>query len=180
MGNGLREKYVQLCVKILSIHQDYIYENQTDVKTIDRIIKSGKEIRVNASLYNKILMMITYAKIIFRYTTSIEKMSAYKDEVKEAEKSIKELYKEIKSYDEDPDNVSVYVRCNKDKIRNIIKDIKKSTHDMEDIVRMMETEVEMTQKNYKVMSKLVKIYIIRSNTMSSLVYSIKTMLKYKE
>ena len=94
MGNGLREKYVQLCVKILSIHQDHIYENQTDVKTIDRIIKSGKEIRVNASLYNKILMMITYAKIIFRYTTSIEKMSAYKDEVKEAEKSIKELYKE--------------------------------------------------------------------------------------
>lgn len=180
MGDILREKYVQLCVKILSIHQDYVYENQTDIKDINRILKSGKEIRVNASLYNKILMMITYARIIFRYTSSSNTLDRYKSEVKEADKTIKELYKEIKAYDEDPDEISVYVRCSKDTIRNFIKDIKRVSHDMDRLVKSMETEIEMTQKNYKEMSKLVKIYVTRSNTVSTLVYSIKTMFKYKK
>lgn len=180
MGDVLREKYVKLCVKLLSIHRDYMIDNKAGISTIKRVIKSGREIRVNANIYNKVLMMIMYARIIFRQTKSLDLLSAYNDDLKEANKCVKELYKEIKAFDEDPDSVAAYVRCGKDKIRKILKEIDQVIHDMDDIIHDMEQDVEMTQENYKIMNKLVKIYTLRANTVHALVYSINVLLKHKE
>lgn len=180
MGDVLKEKYLKLCVKLLSVHRDYMVDNKEGVKSIKRTIKSGKEIRVNASLYNKVLMMITYAQMIFRYTTSLDALSEYNDNIKEANKSIKELYKEIKDYDEFPNEVAVYVRCSKDKIRNIIKHIERIIHDLDNIIKEMDQEFAITQSNYKILTKLTKIYTLRVNAINALVYSIQVMFKYKE
>lgn len=180
MGNVLREKYVKLCVKLLSIHRDYMIDTKAGISSIDRILKSPKEIRVNANIYNKILMMIMYAQLIFRYTKSLDTLKIYKDDIKESNACIKELYKEIKSFDEDPNYVAVFVRCSKDKIRKALKEINHIVHDMDKIVKEMEQNVEMTQGNYKIMNDLVKMYSLQANTVNALVYSINVLFKYKE
>lgn len=166
MGEGLKEKYMQLCVKLLSLHEDCMFDTKINITEINRVLKTGA--------------MNTYAKILFRYTSSLDKFNACKDEVKDAEKSIKEIYKEIKEFDEDPDETAVYIRCPKDKIRNMIKDLKRVSDHMGKIIDELERKVTMTTDNYKTTVKLAKIYTIRSNTVSMMTYAIKTMLKYKE
>lgn len=180
MGEGLKEKYMQLCVKLLSMHENCMFDAKTNIAEINRVIKTGAEIRVNSSLYNKVILMNTYAKIIFRYTTSLEKFSSCKSEVKDAEKSIKELYKEMQDFDSDPDEIAVYVRCAKDKMRNMIKELKHVSNHLGKIIDELEREVAMTTDNYKITMKLVKIYTIRANTVSMMINAIKIMLKYKE
>lgn len=180
MGNVLREKYVRLCVNIVSAYQDYVIDSKTTITTIKRIIKSGKEIRVNANIYNKVLMLSIHTRMIFRYAKSLDSIDIYNDDVKEAYKCIKELYEEIKAFDEDPNKISPYVRCSKDKIRKVLKEVEHTIHDMDVIIHDLDQDIEMTPENYKIMNKLVKIYSLQANAVSAIVYSISILLKYRE
>lgn len=176
----IRDKFVKMYMKALEIHRDVLFSYDSQVEGIKRNIKSSKQIRVLSFLYNEFLLIYTYADIIFRYTIDIEKMESYKNEISAAEKSMKDIYKEIKSFDEDPDTISIYVRCQKDKIRKALKESDIIFQSLSTIADAMERDCEMTDENFKALKKMVKLYTLRSNALSILLYSMKVLLKYKE
>lgn len=176
----IRDKFIKLCVKVLEVHRDVLFSYESQSKEIKKVIKSQSSIRVLSFLYNEFLLIYTYANIIFRYTNNIDDLDAYKDQISEADKSLKEIYKEVKSFDESPDSISVYVKCQKDKIRKALKESDYVFKSLSTLNDAMNRDVEMNNENYKALKKMVKIYTLRSNALSILLFSMKVLFKYKE
>lgn len=177
----IQEKAIQLSVKILAIHRDVLFAYKDYVREIKRPLKSGRELKVISHLYNKFLLILTYAEIVFRYTDHIERFEDNKDSLKDADKAIKDIVKEIKWFDESPDQVSVYVRCNRDKIKKALKRSEGVYKSLSKIGDVLERDIgTVDRESYKAMKELIHLYVMRTNALINLLYTMKILMKYRE
>lgn len=176
----VQEKIMKLTMKALEIQRDVIFNFKEYKKEINKNLNSNN-LKVISQLYNSFLLIYTYATFVFRNTKSIESFENFQYEISDTMESINDIGKEIKHFDHHPDDISITVRCHKDKLRKALKEcdnVYKSLYSIGDW--MNNTIQEFNDEDYKTMNKLVKIYAYRARALDTLMYSMLVLLKYRE
>lgn len=177
----MKEKFTKIFIKFLKIHRDYLFSYKDYVADIKRVMHNKEQIRVSSFLYNHFLMLLTNAHMIFRYTTDVETMENYKDEIDELKKLMKDSYNEVKYFDENPNNASVYVRCNRDKVRKALDETKYEHKCLDKIGSRLEKYADTCENiEYNDIKGLINVYTLKATASAMLLYVIKIMFKYRE
>lgn len=177
----MKEKIMKLCLYALEIQREVLFAYKNHKSEINKSLKSKKEVRVLSSLYNNLLLMYSYAQIVFRNTVSEERYDNNKDQVKDAVKSIDTLWDELKEFDKDPVMTSAMVRCRKERVKKILKECDLAYKSLHQIGDFMDARMDsFREKDFAKMNKLVRLYTYRARALGALTYSMLIMFRYKE